>query len=63
MANIIEDTKAAIDAFKDALNKASTASTDYITLYDKYNEDNVRDAKLLKEKMKNIVVKAVSLDE
>ena len=57
---ILSDTISCIDGFMENMNKLGSLSITYSALYDKYSINTEYDISLLKEKMKDTVIKAVS---
>jgi len=60
MYNMYEDSQAKINQCLDALGRVSDAAQEFIALHNKYSYEHIRDAELLKEKMKEKVVRVIN---
>ena len=58
--DILIDTEKLIHDFNDALDSRGESASKYIDEYDKYSENIYYDATILKKRMKEAVIKAVS---
>lgn len=60
--DIILETQKVINNAKNSLIDLNESCISFIFLYDDYNEKNLYDADLLKEKIKNVILRTVSND-
>lgn len=56
--NILDDANLLIENFDNQLETIEEKAVDFITKYDTYNNNYLKDASLLKKKMKEAVMKA-----
>lgn len=62
-SDILNTTDLYIDAVKNSLLSLNEACVNFIEIYDEHNFEFLKDSFLLKEKIKDTILKAVSNDE
>lgn len=62
-SEILQTTELYTNAVKNSLLNLNEACIDFIDVYDEHNFEYLKDSYLLKEKIKNTILKAVSNDE
>ena len=63
MEDIQNNTGSIINEFREAINELTDAATEYISAMDSYNEITLQDATIIKEKLKDKLLRAGLLEE
>lgn len=63
MEDIQNNTTSIISEFREAINELTDAATEYISAMDAYNEITLQDATIIKEKLKDKLLRAGLLEE